>query len=116
MALYTFPVQIGLFTPQWTLAFLHIILHCNVVLNSPRLGSAALTRESLGLLVTAMNPSLLQLITILSSFFLVRYPIVRYNTLFKGFCLLLNYVLTVNKALKHDLVSDSINGIIRKAR
>lgn len=59
-----------------------------------------------------MKPCLFQLITIVSTFFLVRYLFVWYNTLLKGFDLFLNYVFLVNMALNYGLTSDSIQDLL----
>lgn len=92
VALYTFLTQVR--CPPHNGPLLCYTLFYSVILFSILLAWKVL--RSLGYhwnyLETVMNPYLLQLISILSTFFLEGYLLVWRNTLWKGFYLLLSYV------------------------
>lgn len=83
-------------------ALLHIFLHCHLVFNSSRLRRAALTWE---LLVgyyweTTMNA---MSAAAYHNIILVRYPLLWYTALLKGFYFLLTNAFFVIMALNCDL-------------
>lgn len=81
MALYTFQVQLGCPPHSGILALFYIVLLCNFVLNSPRLGGDALTQKLLVLSGDNNDP-----LFVAAYNNIIRIHPGALNSLFKGFC------------------------------